>query len=131
VGFLCRELHRGYFIVERFWSMEVKVSQLVFFQLRWGLGLVKSTSGCSEVIWNVTTLWSEPVGFSSSMAQLDTSLATDGAAIIRSRTKEPVPFLKEYVGVSGMLTGCYLYSSISMMSSSALMGDLTWEFQRG
>jgi hypothetical protein len=26
VGFSCRELHRGYFSVERFWSIEVKVS---------------------------------------------------------------------------------------------------------
>jgi hypothetical protein len=34
VGFSCRELHKGYFMVERFWSMEVKVSQLVFVQLR-------------------------------------------------------------------------------------------------
>jgi hypothetical protein len=68
VGFSCRELYRGCLSVERFWSVKVKVSQLVFFQLRQGLGLVKSVSGCSEVIWNVTTSWLQPVGFSSSMA---------------------------------------------------------------
>jgi hypothetical protein len=65
------------------------------------------------------------------MAQLDTSLATNRVAIIRSRTEEPVPFLKECVGVSRMLTWCHPCSSISIISSSALMGYLTWEFQRG
>jgi hypothetical protein len=79
--------------VESFWRVDVNASQFVLCQLRWGLGILCSVSGCSMDIWKRTTSWSELVGFSSSTAQLDTSLATARAANMRSMTEDPVLFL--------------------------------------
>jgi hypothetical protein len=71
----------------------VNASQLILRQLRRGSRVLYSASGCSMDVWKRTTSWSEPVGFSSSTAHLDTSLATAGVASMSSRTEDPVPFL--------------------------------------
>jgi hypothetical protein len=93
VGFTHAELQRGWLFVESFRRVDKKVSQFVLHQLRQGSVVLWSTSGCSMDIWKRMTSWSEPVGFSSSTAHLDTSLATAGVASMRSRTEDPVPFL--------------------------------------
>jgi hypothetical protein len=64
------------------------------------------------------------------MAQLTTSSDIASEARVRSRTEDPIPFLKWYVASSGTETRNQSLFSIKITSSSAHFGSWTREFYK-